>query len=123
MRAVGPLIYVVDDETIFAQTLMAVLIGAGFRAVAFNDPKAVLLALSSKCPDVLLSDVIMPGTTGIDLAICIREAHPECKVLLLSGEMLTSDLLEKASREGHNFDCVEKPIHPKELLAKLRNLV
>lgn len=120
---VGPIIYVVDDQNTVAETLTAVLIRAGFSATAFNDPNAALVAISAVRPDIVLSDVIMPGMTGIELAIRVRQMHPECKVLLLSGHFETDDLLEKASREGHSFDILPKPFHPDELLAKLQALV
>ena len=120
---VGPIIYVVDDQNTVAETLTAVLIRAGFSATAFNDPDAALVAISAVRPDIVLSDVIMPGMTGIELAIRVRQMHPECKVLLLSGHFETDDLLEKASREGHSFDILPKPFHPDELLAKLQALV
>jgi CheY-like chemotaxis protein len=59
----------------------------------------------------------MPGMSGIDLAIAIRQAVPDCKVLLFSGQAATADLLADAREAGHNFTTLEKPIHPKDLLA------
>jgi DNA-binding NtrC family response regulator len=64
--------------------------------------------------------VVMPGMTGIELAIHFRKAHPECKVLLFSGQAATANLLEKAREEGYDFDLLLKPVHPADLLAKLR---
>lgn len=123
MGKVGPLIYVVDDKVLIAQSLVAVLIQAGFRAAAFDDPLAALSAFPAHSPDILVADVVMPGMTGIELAIRIRHVHPACKVLLLSGQIITGELLEKASRDGHHFDILAKPIHPDEILARLRDLV
>lgn len=122
MGSAAPLIYVVDDENIIAQTLATILIGAGFSAIAFNDPNAALIAFSAVRPDILLSDVVMPGINGIELAIRIRQTHPRCKVLLLSGQLTTNDLLQKSKREGHNFDILAKPFPPDELLTKLHDL-
>ena len=73
-------------------------------------------------PDILLSDVVMPGMTGIELAIRIRQTHSRCTVLLLSGQITTSDLLQQASREGHSFDILAKPFPPNDLLEKLGEL-
>ena len=122
MCRAAPLIYVVDDENIIAQTLATILIRAGFSAIAFNDPNAALVAFSAVRPDILLSDVVMPGMNGIELAIRIRQRHPGCKVLLLSGQLATNDLLQKSKREGNNFDILAKPVHPNELLEKLGEL-
>ena len=62
----------------------------------------------------------MPGMTGVELAIHFRKLHPECKVLLFSGQAATADLLAKAREQGHDFELLTKPVHPVDLLAKLR---
>jgi DNA-binding NtrC family response regulator len=113
-------VFVVDDRTLIAESLATILNEAGFRAMAFDDPTVALSAASIKCPDILISDVIMPRMTGIDLGIRIRNAHPECRVLLYSGQIHTADLLEKAKKQGHEFEILAKPVHPDELLEKLR---
>jgi DNA-binding NtrC family response regulator len=113
-------VFVVDDRTVIAETLASILNQAGFKAMAFDDPTMALSASSIKCPDVLISDVVMPRMTGIDLAIRVRNAHPECRVLLISGEIHTTGLLEQARKEGHEFEILAKPVHPNELLERLR---
>jgi DNA-binding NtrC family response regulator len=117
----GPLVYVVDDRTVIAETLAMVLTREGFRAMAFDDPMVALSAASIKGPSVLISDVVMPRMTGIELAIRVRRAHPECRVLLYSGQIHTADLLEEAKKEGHDFEILAKPVHPTELLERLRS--
>jgi CheY-like chemotaxis protein len=62
----------------------------------------------------------MPDMNGIDAAIKIREFLPACKILLFSGQAATADLLENARKHGHQFDILAKPVHPKDLLAKLQ---
>jgi DNA-binding NtrC family response regulator len=122
MEQTGPLVYVVDDRIIIAETLVTILIQAGFRALAFDDPTIALSASLIKHPDVLISDVIMPRMTGIDLAIRARKAHPDCRVLLYSGQIQTADLLDRARKEGQEFEILAKPVHPDEILEKLRDL-
>lgn len=119
METPGRLVYVVDDRAIIAETLVTVLVQAGFRALAFDDPTIALSAASIKHPDVLISDVIMPRMTGIDLAIQVRRAHPQCKVLLYSGQIHTAGLLEQAKKEGHEFEILAKPVHPAQILERL----
>ena len=65
-------------------------------------------------------DVIMPDMNGIEAAIHIRKFLPSCKVLLFSGQAATADLLESARSQGHEFEILAKPVHPQDLLAKLR---
>jgi len=69
---------------------------------------------------MLISDVIMANLNGIDAAIRIRALLPEIKILLFSGQATTADLLEKARQDGHEFEILAKPVHPTDLLAKLR---
>ena len=69
---------------------------------------------------MLITDVIMTGINGIETAIATRRKRPNCKVLLFSGQAATAGLLEKARHEGHEFEVLAKPVHPADLLAKLR---
>jgi CheY-like chemotaxis protein len=76
--------------------------------------------LEASPPDTVISDVMMPGMTGVELAIRLRKAQPDCRVLLFSGQAATADLLEKARSEGYDFDLLSKPVYPADLLTKLR---
>lgn len=123
MQQPGHLVYVVDDRTVVAETLAMVLEQEGFRALAFDDPTMALSAASIKHPDVLISDVFMPRMTGIELAIRVQNAYPECRVLLYSGQIHTAELLDRAKKEGHEFEVLAKPVHPAQILERLRDLV
>jgi CheY-like chemotaxis protein len=101
-------------------TLATILTQSGFIATAFTNPLEALQAAETDCPDLLISDVVMPELSGIDLAIQTRVLCSACKVLLFSGMAATSDLLEVARKNGHNFELLSKPVHPADLLgAKL----
>jgi CheY-like chemotaxis protein len=114
-------IIVADDEQVIANTLAIILNQAGFNAQAVYSGESAIKALSSFEPDMLISDVIMPGMTGIEAAIRTREILPSCKILLFSGQAATSDLLETARAKGHNFEILSKPVHPADLLKQLRS--
>ena len=114
-----PRIFVVDDEHVIASTLAAILQRNGFSAKFFTCPLAALTAARLKAPDLLISDVAMPGISGIDLAIQIKMQYPACKILLFSGQAATLDLLEEARSQGHDFQLLEKPVHPSTMLAKI----
>jgi CheY-like chemotaxis protein len=115
-----PRVLVADDERVIADTLAMILNQSGFEARAvYSGEKALELAETYR-PDMLISDVIMADLNGIDAAIRIRALLPGIKVLLFSGQAATADLLEKARAEGHEFDILAKPVHPQDLLNKLR---
>ncbi|MEO7029703.1 MAG: response regulator [Acidobacteriaceae bacterium] len=113
-------VLVADDEQVIANTLAIILNQAGFEARAVYSGEKAIEMLDSFHPDMLISDVIMTGMTGIEAAIQTREKLPNCKVLLFSGQAATADLLERARTQGHEFEILAKPVHPTDLLAKLR---
>ena len=115
-----PRVLVADDEQVIANTLAIILNQAGFEARAVFSGEKAVEALDSFQPDMLISDVIMTGMTGIEAAIITRARMPNCKILLFSGQAATADLLEKARAQGHEFEILAKPVHPTDLLAKLR---
>ncbi len=116
-----PRVLVADDERVIADTLAMILNQSGFDATAvYSGEKALELAPSVR-PDMLISDVIMADLNGIEAAIRIRDLLPGIKVLLFSGQAATADLLEKARAEGHEFDILAKPVHPQDLLNRLRS--
>src|SRR5215469_3169820 len=118
--ATKPKVLVADDEHVIADTLAMILNQSGFQALAvYSGEKALELAPDFK-PDMLISDVIMADLDGIAAAIRIREVLPSIKILLFSGQAATADLLEKAHAQGYDFEILAKPVHPQDLLSKLR---
>jgi CheY-like chemotaxis protein len=115
-------VYVVDDEEVIAKTLAKILDMSGFSAIAFTNPLEALSASKTDEPDLLLSDVMMPQLSGIQLAIQLQQQVPKCKVLLFSGQAATADLLASARKDGHDFYLLPKPVHPADLLAAIKTL-
>jgi CheY-like chemotaxis protein len=115
------IVLVVDDETVIATTLAIILNNAGFEAHAFFSGQEALDSLEKLQPDLLITDVVMPGMTGIEAAIITRTKLPKCKILLFSGQAVTNDLMEAARAQGHEFDIMAKPVHPTDLLQRLRS--
>jgi CheY-like chemotaxis protein len=115
-----PRVLVADDERVIADTLVMILNQSGFNARAvYSGEKAVEQALIFK-PEMIVSDVIMAELNGIDTVIQIRKLFPKIKILLFSGQAATANLLEKARAQGYEFEILAKPVHPQDLLAKLR---
>ena len=119
-----PLVLVVDDERVIADTLSVILSRSGFSVMTAYDGESALELTRVVTPDLLLSDVMMgPGMDGTELAIAIVTSYPECKVLLFSGHAATRDLLDKAREAGHAFTLLTKPLHPADLLARIAESV
>jgi DNA-binding response OmpR family regulator len=114
-------VFVVDDEPMVASTTAAVLQLNGYEVRSFVNSLEALDAARAVKPDLVIADVVMPGLSGIDLAIQLKELCPTCKVLLLSGQAQTADLLETARQQGHDFEVLAKPIHPTDLLARIKD--
>ena len=115
-------IFVVDDEKVIADTLAAILRRAGYEASAFYDAQSALAQVEAARPELVISDVVMPGMSGLDMAVLIRERHPECKVLLFSGQASTLNILDMVGQRGYDFELLAKPIHPTDLLARVASV-
>ena len=118
-----PTVLVVDDEPIIADTLVAILNQQGLSATAAYNGTAAIDRARCLRPDLVLTDVVMPDIDGVQVAISIREMLPACKILLYSGQAGTVDLLRKARDGGYDFELLAKPVHPRDLLAKIRSSV
>lgn len=114
-----PVVLVVDDERVIADTLSTILSKNGFAPITAYDGKTALELAAIIPPDLLLTDVAMPGMTGVDLAIAIAGSIPDCKILLFSGQASTVDLLDRARHEGHHFNLLSKPVHPTDMLKRI----
>jgi CheY-like chemotaxis protein len=115
-----PSVLVVDDERLIAETLAEILNCSGFEAVAVYNGGAAVQELATRCPDALITDVVMPGMNGIEVAKYARTQCPNMRILLLSGQAATKELLERAHLDGNDFELLAKPLAPEVLLHKLR---
>jgi CheY-like chemotaxis protein len=115
----GSRVFVVDDEPVIASSLAAILRMNGFSARFFTSPLEALAAARSESPDLVISDVAMPGVSGIELAIQMRAQYPNCKILLFSGQAAT---LEGARAQGYDFRLLQRPVFPSVFLSEIGQL-
>ena len=114
-----PVVLVVDDESVIADTLAEILTRSGYQGVAEYDGDSALEKALLNPPEMLITDVVLPGMTGIELAISVRRIFPDCKIILFSGQASTADLLASARADGHHFTLLNKPLHPQDLLQRV----
>lgn len=116
-------VLVADDEELIARTLATILELAGYEVCAVYGGDAAVKLLDLFKPDLILTDVSMPGTTGIEVASIAQESLPRCKILLFSGQASLQTSLLRSTGYELPFEFLTKPVHPGELLAKLREML
>jgi DNA-binding NtrC family response regulator len=116
-------VLVIDDERMVADSLAQILNMFGYHALSVYSAQAAIDHVGTTPYDLVVSDVVMDGKlSGIDLAIQLATSLPKCKVLLMSGNISTSDLLREAQKKGNAFDVLAKPVHPSVILDRLKTL-
>lgn len=118
-RSAGKVI-VVDDSQFIRYLVRDILEHEGFSVTTLPDGEALLTCEDLECADVLLLDVVLPDTDGFTLCRKLR-MHPEfahIPVIFLTA-LETQDARVKSFEVGGN-DYLTKPIHPQELLARVR---
>ena len=114
-------VLIVDDEHLIADTLAEILNDSGnFVAVAVYDGASALEQVRNTGVDILITDVVMPEMNGIELAKAIKSIYPKTRIVLLSGQAQTRDLMQQAEHKGYGFELWAKPIHPDILLERLK---
>jgi DNA-binding NtrC family response regulator len=117
-------VFVVDDHDVIASSMAMILrFQGGFHVTSFTDALAALNATQCETPDLLITDVVMPNLSGIDLAIQVLEHCRDCKVLLFSGQSVSGAMLESARASGYDFACLTKPVHPADLLSSIQRVI
>jgi DNA-binding NtrC family response regulator len=112
-------ILIVDDEPVIADTLSVIFRGAGYEAFTAYNGLLGLSAARELVPNLVLTDVVMPGLDGVTMAMEICSLLPQVRVLLFSGQAGTSDLLKEAKTKGFDFELLQKPVHPNVIMEKV----
>ena len=112
-----PRVLVVDDDPALAEMLGIVLRGEGFEPSFVSDGDAALGAFRREKPDVVLLDLMLPGTNGIEVCRQIR-AESGVPIIMLTAKGDTTDVV--LGLESGADDYIVKPFKPKELVARVR---
>lgn len=112
-------ILVVDDEVRYRELYARVLRDAGFSVREAEDAQVALKSLAGELPDMVVSDVRMPGASGIDLLRRVRDEHPGLPFLLVTAYADVREAVD-ALKLGA-VDYLAKPVDLDELLAAVRD--
>jgi two-component system response regulator MtrA len=110
-------VLVVDDDPALAEMLGIVLRNEGFEPSFVGDGDAALAAFRATKPDIVLLDLMLPGTDGVDVCRAIR-AESGTPIVMLTARSDTGDVV--IGLECGADDYVVKPFKPKELVARIR---
>jgi hypothetical protein len=116
-------ILVVEDEEALRRIAQRILDAAGYQVVCVANGADALewLARETDPIDLLLTDVVMPGMSGYDLAARLSESRPSLKVLYASGYL--HDAFPDRARLGPEVAFLAKPYSPTSLTAKVRDVL
>jgi two-component system, NtrC family, response regulator AtoC len=109
----GPSVLIVDDERTLARAIRAFLVEAGYEAEVAPDAESALPMLASMRPDVVFTDVRLPGMNGIELLKKVREFDPAIPVVVMTAYGSIEGAVEAVKLGA--FDYVKKPIDLEEL--------
>ena len=114
-------ILVVDDDPDLLRLLSMRLSGAGYRVTATASAEEALVKIAMERPQLVLSDVQLPGKDGLALFDAIRVQHPSLPVILLTAHGTIPDAVEATSRGV--FTYLTKPFDGKALLDIIANAI
>lgn len=107
-------VLVVDDESMIVSLLSTILREKGWDVTEARSGTAGIDQLDRTRFDVILTDLVMPGDSGIDLLRAAKEIHPDVEVILMTG-FATADTAIEAMRNGA-FHYILKPLKPEEVV-------
>jgi excisionase family DNA binding protein len=117
----GPLVLVVDDDARVREFIRINLELEGYRVREAERAEEALAAIENDSPDLVLLDVVMPGTDGWQMLQRMQERHGSIPVIMFSGKVGEADADEATRRGAEGF--IGKPFDPQQLIERAKQLV
>lgn len=108
-------VLVVDDNRALADAIQSILEDKGLEVISANDGKAGYAAYLRFRPDVVLTDIQMPGENGLEMMAQIRVHDPMIKTVYMSGNINAFRRLLEGEKEHYPVSFFEKPFSLKSL--------
>ena len=117
-------ILIIDDDEMIRIVFERFLKGKGYSVVCAKDGTEGLLALETETPDLVITDIMMPGTDGLEVVLSMREKHPDIPVIAISGGMTLApmDFLPMVKKFGA-VKVFYKPVELDDLLEGVEELL
>jgi CheY-like chemotaxis protein len=116
-------ILVIDDDRVVRETLTRVLEAGGHQVIAAADGRRGMQLFRDAAPDLVITDIMMPGQEGIETIRLMRGERPQARIVAISGDVPDAhfDILAIARQLGAD-DALRKPVRPAELLNLVRRI-
>ena len=115
---VKPSVLVVDDETGILETLRILLKNEGFTPHVAHGGRAGLEQIAALAPDIILSDVRMPGVTGLEILSAARAQDPDLPVILMTAQADLRSAIQAVNEGAYYY--IQKPFVNGDIVAILR---
>lgn len=113
-------VLVVDDERTIADSLAQIFRSEGFDSHAVYDGDSAVTEASTFVPNVVITDIVMPGLNGWEVALAYSRLLPACRLILFSGHAEILGLPDRAGDASFRYEVYTKPVHPKVFLGRLQ---
>jgi len=113
-------VLIVDDEQDFATALAERLRLRGYEATAIFSPDEALAMVKEMQPDVVLLDLRLPGVSGIEMLMTMREFVPGVEIILLTGHLDLAQRIQGMRLDA--FEYIMKPIEIADLINKIEKV-
>ncbi len=107
-------VYLIDDNQEVRESLMRLLQFAGYQVLCWSDGPTFLAQMPNEAPAVVLTDMKMPGMTGLELHLALLEGGRQLPVIYISGESTVPQAIEAMKLKAHDF--LVKPFTREDLL-------
>jgi DNA-binding response OmpR family regulator len=114
-------ILVAEDEPLMLMAIEAKLKNDGFEVTGVSDGQQALRAIEQSLPDLIITDILMPYTSGLELIGIVRTNETKIPIIVLSS-LGQEDTVMEAFQLGAD-DFITKPFNPTELSVRVNRLL